>query len=156
MLWGTAPLVSGLVVYAVGPRISRNVAQQVRTYAFFPVAFGKEFQQTHLLAPGSVRQPHPAVFSLHLTHIPQCHRIVCRSIGRTPPVEFISERTRGGRGIGRKSGGGQIGDRFLPRLVEAQLRFGSERFLRRRTPHIYTCRSQSRRTDKHIFHFKSY
>lgn len=81
-----------------------------RTYAFFPVAFGKEFQQTHLLAPGSVRQPHPTVFSLHLTHVPQCHRIVCRSFGRTPPVEFISEQTRGGpiprpqkRGEGRSA-----------------------------------------------------
>jgi len=33
---------------------------------------------------------------------------------------------------------------------------GLVRALRRRTLHIYTCRSQSRRTDKHIFHFKSY
>lgn len=45
MLWGTAPLVSGLVVYAVGPRISRNVAQQVRTYAFFRLRSVKNFSK---------------------------------------------------------------------------------------------------------------
>lgn len=31
---------------------------------------------------------------LHLTHVPQCHRIVCRSFGRTTPVEFIPPNER--------------------------------------------------------------